>query len=66
MTHTGPMKESEGKFTQLGVEVRPCARCRQPTRHHAVQWDSNCGGYEDFKYTCLNCGAVHWVDGIDS
>lgn len=27
---------------------------------------TSCGGYTDYKYTCLECSTVHWVDGIDS
>lgn len=30
------------------------------------QWDSSCGGYTDYKYTCATCGHSWWVDGPDS
>jgi hypothetical protein len=35
-------------------------------KHKAELWESDCGGYEDHKFTCLTCGHVHWVDGPDS
>lgn len=65
MTH-GPMKESDGTFSAAGTAERSCARCRRDTVHDSEKWESSCGGYEDYKYTCLRCGAVHWVEGIDS
>ncbi len=66
MTHMAPMKDSEGTFTPASDDVRLCRFCKNMTLHHVEQWDSHCGGYEDFKYTCTVCGKVHWVDGIDS
>lgn len=66
MTHTGPMKESEGAFTSTETFTMWCAKCAKGTPHTAQTWESNCGGYEDFKYTCTVCERVHWVDGIDS
>jgi hypothetical protein len=67
MTHNPdkPMKESEGDFTTVGDTVRECRGCKQRTTHTVQQWDSHDGAYEDFKYTCIVCGAVHWVDGDD-
>lgn len=68
MTHTGPMHEADGEFTKIGFEVRPCAGQCAPahTDHQCATWESNDGAYEDYRYTCTVCGAVHWVDGIDS
>lgn len=67
MTHTAPMHESQGTFTALSEPYeRPCGKCGKWTTHRARRWDSNDGGYEDYEYTCLACGQVHWVDGIDS
>ena len=64
MTH-GPMRESDGVFSMSEDTDCECRHC------HAFavtvrQWDSNCGGYEDYKYTCGACGHVWWIEGIDS
>ena len=29
-------------------------------------FEASDGGYEDFKYTCEDCGFAWWVDGIDA
>lgn len=64
--HDKPMKESEGTFTRSATATRTCPKCHGPV---TVQlWESNCGGFEDEKYTCddPNCRHVWWVDGPDS
>ncbi len=66
MTHTGPMPESAGEFTDTHQSLRSCRKCQKVTHHRCETWDSSCGGYTDYKYTCLECSAVHWVDGCDS
>jgi hypothetical protein len=66
MTHTGPLPESAGEFTKEAIAKRWCGRCLQSTSHKLQVWESTDGAYEDEKYTCLECGRVHWVDGIDS
>lgn len=67
MTHFGPMDESEGELrSEHGDAVRSCSQCKVATLHKVETWDSNDGAYTDHKYTCRNCGRVHWVDGIDS
>lgn len=66
MTHIGPMKESEGTFTAAELCTRYCLKCAKDTDQLAQLWESNCGGYEDMKFTCPVCGTVEWVDGIDS
>lgn len=66
MTHIGPLPESAGEFTDEHLSIRGCSKCAKPTNHKCETWDSSCGGYTDYKYTCLECSTVHWVDGIDS
>jgi hypothetical protein len=66
MTHTGSMPESAGRFSAERLIIRACKKCAKHTDHKAQTWESNCGSYEDYKFTCLTCGTVHWVDGIDS
>jgi len=63
--HTQPMSESEGTFQEAeptGVACRSCGE-RKIT---CETWESSCGGFEDYKYTCGACGYSWWVDGIDS
>jgi hypothetical protein len=63
MTHSAPVPESDGDLTVAEASERVCKRCGS---FMAVQaWHSHCGGFVDHKYTCA-CGAVEWVDGIDS
>jgi hypothetical protein len=63
--HTGPMAESEGDLSKAHKSPRPCRKCKR--FNVSVQtWESHCGGYEDLKFTCLDCKAVWWIDGIDS
>lgn len=67
MTHTRQMEESEGEF-QNGE--RPClnTKCRRCDSKKVTyrEWESSCGGYEDTKYTCQDCGHWWWVDGPDA
>jgi hypothetical protein len=66
MTHMNPMPESAGTFTKESVVQTFCRREQAMLDHRVQVWESNDGAYEDYKYTCLSCGTVHWVDGIDS
>lgn len=66
MTHTGPLPESAGEFTSAEIVTVWCERCKQSRSHRLQVWESSDGAYEDEKYTCLECGRVHWVDGCDS
>lgn len=60
------MKESEGTFSQPYPQGwLPCPNCKDYTVECRI-WNSKCGGYEDFKYTCTGCAHVWWVDGSDS
>lgn len=64
--HTGPMKDSEGDFQQWKDHPTPCRRCSGAVKYR--EWESSCGGYEDYQYRCQNsaCGHSWWVDGCDS
>lgn len=66
MTHFGPMHDSAGTFTPEGSAHRHCQCCKAVTLHTCDAWHSDCGGYEDYRYQCTTCKAVHWVDGPDS
>lgn len=63
--HTKTMAEHEGTFKELEKTERPCHKCKG-TNVTVQDWDSSCGGYTDYKYTCGDCKHVWWVDGIDS
>lgn len=65
MTHMHPMSESEGEFTHTEHNAGQCGQCGS----HQVKcqtWESSDGAYEDYKFTCEDCGHVWWVDGIDA
>ena len=65
MTHMRPMSESEGEFTHTEHHAGQCSQCGS----HQVQcqtWESSDDAYEDYKYKCLDCGYVWWVDGPDA
>lgn len=68
MTHMNPMPDSAGDFSDIKKAERPCPSCLQDTLTYRV-WESSCGGYEDYKYTCTSCTSCkysYWIDGIDS
>ena len=64
--HIAPMADSQGEFAEFKVQPKiPCRKCGV----HAVsmrEWESSCGGYEDYQYRCNSCGHSWWVDGIDA
>lgn len=66
MTHTAPMADSQGEFSEFKTQPEvPCRKCGV----HAVsmrEWESSCGGWEDYQYKCHHCGHSWWVDGIDA
>lgn len=43
----------------------PCRKCKGINVYYQI-WESSCGGFEDYKHTCPDCGAIRWEDGIDS
>ncbi len=61
------MSEDDGNFSKIEVNLYDCLKCKQKTVICKV-WESSCGGYEDYKYTCQdsNCKYYWWIDGIDS
>lgn len=65
MTHMRPMDESEGEFTNEFHSGFPCRQCGGGGVM-CQTWESSDGAYEDYKYTCADCHAVWWVDGIDA
>lgn len=45
---------------------RTCPKCNVKGSVARRTWESSDGAYEDDKYTCIACGHVWWVEGIDS
>ena len=64
--HIQSMPESEGKFTkESNAPVAKCPKCWEFAVYYKI-FESNCGGFEDAKYTCAKCGHYWWIDGPDS
>lgn len=63
--HTQPMADSDGKFANMKPCEGKCLKCGKEEVGYR-EWESSCGGYEDYQYTCRACGHSWWVDGIDS
>lgn len=63
--HTKPMEDSEGTFKQAEHTKLKCPKCKESAVTMRT-WESNCGGYEDDKYTCDACGYYWWVEGPDA
>lgn len=66
MSFTPGMADSQGEFEEFKVQHEvPCRKCGV----HAVsmrEWESSCGGWEDYQYRCNSCGHSWWVEGIDA
>lgn len=63
--YTQPMSESDGTFRNEKPCDTPCRKCKEKRVTYRI-WESSCGGYEDYKFTCGACNHTWWVDGIDS
>lgn len=44
----------------------PCRRCKEAGGIEYREWESSCGGFEDYNYHCTKCGADWWIDGPDA
>ena len=64
--HSQPMSEDQGKFGGWQPDPRACPACKTSEQVYYRLWESNDGGFEDYKYHCRACGKVWWIDGIDS
>lgn len=64
--HTKPMSESDGKLSEAALCQSKCPKCGNRHGNMSRQWDSDCGGYTDFKLTCWACHHVWWIEGGDS
>lgn len=64
--HAKAITEKAGTFTDSKTVMLYCSSCGTKTPHEEATWESSCGGYEDYKFTCSVCDKVSWVDGPDS
>lgn len=44
----------------------PCRKCGTAGHIQVREWESSCGGYEDYKYRCNYCDETWWIDGPDA
>lgn len=67
MTHTRPLRDSDGKFDIWKLSDLSCPKCGAKSVRVRV-WESSDGAYEDYQYKCfgLTCSHTWWIDGIDS
>lgn len=63
--HTKPMKDSEGTFNKAKPADVRCRSCGMTGQVTVQEWESSCGGYEDYRYKCT-CGHVWWIEGPDA
>lgn len=42
--------------------------CRKCSKVNVIRrvWESSDGAYEDYHYTCPDCGHDWWIDGSDA
>lgn len=64
--HSKPMSDSDGDFDPEVKIVNPCPGCGKSDNVFLRLWHSHCGGFEDCRYDCKDCGKAWWVDGPDS
>jgi DNA-directed RNA polymerase subunit M/transcription elongation factor TFIIS len=66
--HTGPVP---GEYTDgwRDCEITnpnfKCRKCGGKSIKYR-EWESSCGGYDDTKYACKDCGYSWWVESSDS
>lgn len=65
MSHTPNMADSDGTFSGPKAVVYKCRKCAS-AQVNKREWDSSCGGWTDYQYTCPACGFMWWEEGIDS
>ena len=59
------LSDSDGKFSDMTPCEAKCQNCGEQKVSYRM-WESSCGGYEDYKFTCRACGHSWWVEGTDA
>ena len=63
MTYTRPVP---GEFTSDEMKSKKtCPKCGADNLWYK-EWESDCGGYEDYFFHCRSCSLTWWVEGADS
>lgn len=65
MSFQPDMAEHQGSFGRAVASDTECRFCKATTVTEK-KWESSCGGWVDWKYTCGTCQKTWWVEGIDS
>jgi RecJ-like exonuclease len=56
----------ERDWTPVETTEVPCCICGVPGHIEYREWESSCGGFDDYYYRCKACGADWWVEGPDA
>ena len=59
------MGSTEWKPTKEDNPEYKCPTCQSNDVWYRV-WESTCGGYEDYRYRCKECGREWWVESADA
>ena len=60
------MEDNQGDFDPEVKVDRICPKCSSTSNIYLRVWHSHCGGFEDCRFDCKDCGKYWWVDGSDS
>lgn len=63
--HMREMDDSEGTFSEAVDAKTNCRTCGSKNVK-VREWESNCGGYTDWKFECGDCHHYWWVEGPDA
>ena len=44
----------------------PCRKCGEIGGVEVRDWESSCGGFDDYHYRCLKCNEDWWIEGPDA
>ena len=68
---TPPPTPMRGKYVDGWKPTKvenPDFKCRECGSNEIVyrEWESSCGGYDDVRYHCNDCGRDWWLEGADA
>lgn len=56
----------QNEWTPVSSSDVPCRKCGEKGHIEYREWESSCGGFEDYHYRCNSCSSDWWVEGADS